>query len=88
MGDADLKACGVSAEAEAHELALTPGDAFLIAATDGLWDRLSNEEAIGLVQVSTGGLQGGLVVPKERRRVGWCVAGRSPAASSPAQLSL
>ena len=40
VGDADLKGQGVSAEAEALELALQPGDSFLIAATDGLWDRL------------------------------------------------
>ena len=51
VGDADLKPYGVTAEAEAAELALQPGDAFLIAATDGLWDRLSNEEAVALVQV-------------------------------------
>lgn len=40
VGDADLKAQGVSAEAEASELALQPGDAFVIVATDGLWDRV------------------------------------------------
>lgn len=40
IGDADLKAQGVSAEAEAAELALGPADSFLIVATDGLWDKL------------------------------------------------
>ncbi|KAI7839657.1 hypothetical protein COHA_006466 [Chlorella ohadii] len=50
IGDADLKIQGVSAEAETAELALQPGDAFVIVATDGLWDRVSNEEAVALVQ--------------------------------------
>ncbi|PRW58969.1 kinase and PP2C-like domain-containing [Chlorella sorokiniana] len=50
IGDADLKAQGVSAEAETAELALQPGDAFVVVATDGLWDRVSNEEAVALVQ--------------------------------------
>jgi serine/threonine protein phosphatase PrpC len=40
VGDADLKDQGVTAEAETVELALTPGDSFLVAATDGLWDRI------------------------------------------------
>ena len=40
IGDADLKIQGVSAEAETAELALQPGDAFVIVATDGLWDRV------------------------------------------------
>lgn len=40
IGDADLKTQGVSAEAETAELALQPGDAFVIVATDGLWDRV------------------------------------------------
>lgn len=30
----------MSAEAEVAEVALTPRDAFFIAATDGLWDRV------------------------------------------------
>lgn len=50
MGDADLKAQGVSAEAETAQLELAPGrDAFLVLATDGLWDRLSSAEAVALV---------------------------------------
>lgn len=40
IGDADLKLQGVSAEAETAELALQPGDAFVVVATDGLWDRV------------------------------------------------
>jgi hypothetical protein len=40
VGDADLKGQGVSAEAETAELALMPHDSFIIAATDGLWDRV------------------------------------------------
>ncbi|KAL4434456.1 hypothetical protein ABPG75_000897 [Micractinium tetrahymenae] len=49
IGDADLKAQGVSAEAETAELALSPADSFLIVATDGLWDKISNDEAVALV---------------------------------------
>ncbi|KAI3439126.1 hypothetical protein D9Q98_001534 [Chlorella vulgaris] len=50
IGDADLKGQGVSAEAEVAEVELSQQDSFLIAATDGLWDRVSNEDAVALVQ--------------------------------------
>lgn len=40
IGDADLKGQGVSAEAEVAEVELSQQDSFLIAATDGLWDRV------------------------------------------------
>ena len=50
MGDADLKAEGVTAQAEVTELALDPAaDAFLVLATDGVWDQLSSADAVGLV---------------------------------------
>jgi hypothetical protein len=49
VGDADLKGEGVSADAEVAELALAGGDAFLVLATDGVWDQLSSGDAVGLV---------------------------------------
>ncbi|GAB4815737.1 hypothetical protein N2152v2_002783 [Parachlorella kessleri] len=49
IGDADLKPEGVTAEAEVTELTLTPDDAFLIIATDGVWDQLGSGDAVGLV---------------------------------------
>lgn len=30
-------------------MALGPGDAFLVLATDGVWDQLSSGDAVGLV---------------------------------------
>eukprot|EP00887_Chlorella_sp_A99_P004465 scaffold30.g4465.t1 len=51
VGDADLKGWGVVAEAETAELGLRPGeDAFVVVATDGLWDTMSNEEVVALVK--------------------------------------
>lgn len=49
LGDADLKAAGVTAEPEVTVTALAPGDTFLILASDGLWDVVPNHEAVGLV---------------------------------------
>jgi serine/threonine protein phosphatase PrpC len=50
VGDADLETHGVIAEAEISELDLTPEDTFLIVATDGLWERVSDDEAVALLQ--------------------------------------
>jgi serine/threonine protein phosphatase PrpC len=49
LGDADLKDKGVTAEPQITEHHLQPADAFLILASDGLWDVLSNHDAVGLV---------------------------------------
>jgi len=49
LGDADLKATGVTAEPEVTVTALAPGDTFLILASDGLWDVVLDHEAVGLV---------------------------------------
>lgn len=49
LGDADLKDNGVTAEPEVTEVQLQPNDTFLILASDGLWDMLSNHDAVGLV---------------------------------------
>ncbi len=40
---------GVTAEPEVTEFELTGDDTFLILASDGLWDVVSNHDAIGLV---------------------------------------
>lgn len=52
LGDFDLKGPidgGVTAEPEVVEFALTPEDQFIIMATDGVWDVMSDAEAVGLV---------------------------------------
>ncbi|KAK9828917.1 hypothetical protein WJX72_002777 [[Myrmecia] bisecta] len=49
LGDADLKADGLTAEPEVASYELTADDEFLIIASDGLWDKLRNDEAVGLV---------------------------------------
>ena len=50
IGDADLKDCGVTAEPEVAHVVLQPDDAFLVLASDGLWDCLSNEAVISLIR--------------------------------------
>jgi serine/threonine protein phosphatase PrpC len=50
LGDFDLKASdGVTAEPEVVEVPLQEDDQFLILASDGLWDVVSDQEAVGLV---------------------------------------
>lgn len=49
IGDGDLKGCGVTAEPEVEHFDLQPSDAFLVLATDGLWDTLSNQTAVNLI---------------------------------------
>ena len=49
LGDADLKDKGVTAEPQISEYHLQPDDSFVILASDGLWDVLSNYDAVGLV---------------------------------------
>lgn len=49
IGDDDLKP-GVSAYPEITDATLTANDDFLIIASDGLWDKVSNEEAISFVK--------------------------------------
>ena len=50
IGDADLKNCGVTAEPEVEHFKLQSDDAFLVMATDGLWDTLTNEAVVSLIQ--------------------------------------
>eukprot|EP00884_Botryococcus_braunii_P020878 jgi/Botrbrau1/7474/Bobra.0095s0012.1 len=49
LGDGDAKADGVIAEPEVEEFTLTEEDTFLILASDGLWDKITPREAVGLV---------------------------------------
>lgn len=49
LGDADLKGCGVTAEPEIVEVQLTPEDEFVVLGSDGLWDKVSNQEVVDLV---------------------------------------
>lgn len=48
LGDADLKPA-VTAQPEVKQFQLTADDEFFVIASDGLWDKLSNEDAVGLV---------------------------------------
>eukprot|EP00210_Caulerpa_lentillifera_P009064 g8649.t1 len=50
LGDVDLKPEVVVAEPEVSVWSLSPADEFLVLATDGLWDVLTNEEVVRLVQ--------------------------------------
>ncbi|GBF99156.1 phosphatase 2C-like [Raphidocelis subcapitata] len=45
IGDHDLQPYGLTPEPEVLQLARTPEDEFLVLASDGLWDRVSPEEA-------------------------------------------
>jgi len=59
LGDADLKQAGVVAEPEVTVTALGPADSFLILASDGLWDVVPDQDAVGLV-LDTGAPRPGL----------------------------
>ena len=48
IGDADLKPA-LTAQPEVRWHQLTSEDEFVVLASDGLWDKLSNQEAVGLV---------------------------------------
>lgn len=49
LGDGDLKGVGLIAEPEVLQFQLSDSDEFLILASDGLWDCMSNHEAIQIV---------------------------------------
>ena len=44
-----MKAGGVIAEPEVTLTELSPADTFLVLASDGLWDVIPNDDAVGLV---------------------------------------
>ena len=48
LGDADLKPA-LTAKPEVTQHQLSAQDEFVVLASDGLWDKLSSEEAVGLV---------------------------------------
>lgn len=50
LGDKDLNKYGVIPTPEIKSLKLEPSDEFLIIASDGIWDVISNEEAISEVR--------------------------------------
>lgn len=49
LGDADLKAEGLTALPEVSVRALDAGDLFVVAASDGFWDKVDNTEAVNMV---------------------------------------
>lgn len=49
IGDADVKDIGVVAEAEITELDLSSEDSFLVMGSDGVWDLVEPQEAVGIV---------------------------------------
>lgn len=46
IGDFDYKSHGLTAEPEVTHTRLTPTDGVLVLGSDGLWDCISNEEAV------------------------------------------
>ena len=49
LGDHDLKAEGLTADPEVTCRALTNDDMFVVAASDGLWDKVDNTESVNIV---------------------------------------
>eukprot|EP00798_Chlamydomonas_sp_ICE-L_P019425 gene19425-26082_t len=49
LGDFDVKGAGVISEPEVTETELSGEDLFLLLASDGLWDEVGSQEAVGLV---------------------------------------
>jgi serine/threonine protein phosphatase PrpC len=50
IGDFDLREQGLTPEPEICRVELTPDDEFIVLACDGLWDVLSNDEVVELVE--------------------------------------
>ena len=50
MGDADVKGDGVTSDPEVSETRLTSSDEYFIMACDGLWDVMSNEDAVAMIK--------------------------------------
>ena len=50
IGDVEAHALGVTDEADVDEKELTEGEYAVIAASDGLWDKVSDEEVCGVVE--------------------------------------
>ncbi len=54
IGDHAVKAIGVIAEPEITEYDILPEDKFIILASDGVWEFLSSQDAVDIVQKSIG----------------------------------
>ena len=52
FGDRDFKRFGVTAERDIVRRELHDGDEYVILASDGVWDKLSNQNAMGVVRDS------------------------------------
>ena len=52
LGDQDVKGDGLTATPEVYTRELSEEDEFLVLACDGLWDTLSNDTVVSIVQVS------------------------------------
>ena len=50
IGDADVKAQGVTALPEVAVHQLAQHDEFVVLASDGLWEKVSNEDMVALIQ--------------------------------------
>ena len=46
IGDMAATSVGVTAEPEIKVFNLQPGDKFIVVASDGIWDRLTNQEVM------------------------------------------
>jgi serine/threonine protein phosphatase PrpC len=70
IGDAAAERIGVIPDAEVRVRGLAPGDRFLILASDGVWEFISNQEAVDYVAARSADPQAaalGLVVEAYRR---------------------
>lgn len=54
FGDHYIKGFGLISEPEITERKISPTDQFAILATDGVWDVISNQEAVNIVSLSPG----------------------------------
>ena len=52
LGDQDVKGDGLTATPEVYTRELSEEDEFLVLARDRLWDTLSNDTVVSIVQVS------------------------------------
>ena len=52
FGDWELKSYGVSNEPHITRINITDNDKYVVVATDGIWDVLSNEDVVNLFQMT------------------------------------
>ena len=50
MGDADARGDGVTCDPEVSVTRLTPDDAYFVLACDGLWDAVTDAEAVAMIR--------------------------------------